>query len=608
MTHNNSCAPSAAQMLSRNALHNAPMTTLAFRFACLLIAAASLWPQYATAQGTISGTITDARNGKPVANVTIRLGFNTFVLGWSPLPSVAPAITDADGQYVLNSVPAGSAHLLRIESPAPYLTQAWPDSPCLGTRCPMGTPIIVANGQVSTANASITTGGSIEGTVRRDVDGEPVVGARITFSRPDMGEIETITDTMGNYRRDHLPPGAYRVKAEALSQNLMSEVYDNVSCARSCPPGVQGEVLVSVAADTTRSGVDFGLAAGAAIAGSIRETGFESTRLRVGLRLQRLDGGQSAIWATKSLNAGTESFAFTALPAGSYRLSTYSSSAGPMYANEVYDNARCQRDDCSLLEINSGTPIAVVAGQVIDDIDLALDRAASVAGCIVDASTNLPLPGIDVIAYRVVGGGGVVLDPFPNLSKGTTGADGCYVIDALSESDSNPLYLRTFNQAGRVDQLHLAMPCWGGNCNLAAGTPILYGSGAQMSGYDFALPLGASISGVVRGLAGGMPLEGVAIRLHISAARPARYQDYEFKTNANGQFQTYGLIDGSYYLEVVVPSGRFAGRYIYGAIHDSEQPYPPISAGTPVLVESGNSVSGIEIVLDPITVYGDGFE
>ena len=586
-----------------------PMKRLTFGYSVVLFALLGAAPLAAMATGTISGTIIDARNGNPVANAVVRVGYFGFMLGFVELSTVAPATTDDNGQYAFESVPAGSGHLLRIEPPSPFLWQAWPSSPCL-RHCNLGqfSSITLRDGEAVRADAAVTTSGTISGTIVRDADQLPVVGARVTIQPYAVGvPTEVSTDSEGRYRVPGLPPGSYRVLVSTEGQNLLPEAYDDVSCVRSCFSPREGEKPVVVLADGTASEINFGLSEGATIAGSIRESGFDSLRIPTGLRLQRVDGAQSTHWSSKSLAAGTESFAFVGLPAGSYRLAVSGHSGGPQYASEVYDNIECARDECTTAEMNAGTPIAAVAGQEIDDIEIEVERAASIAGCVLDAATNLPISGVQVIAYTVIGGGGVVLIPFQDVNHATTGVDGCYRIDALPESDINPRYLRTFNQLGFVDQLFLARPCPGGACLLNAGTPIFFGPNAQLSGYDFSLQPGAAISGTVRAFKGGAPVEGATISLN-TASGVARYRDYMFTTSADGSFRTYGLADGTYFLEVLVPPGRFGGRYVYGAINGPGQPTPPVTSGTPILIEFANGAPDIEIVLDPTIVHFNGFE
>ena len=168
------------------------------------------------------------------------------------------------------------------------------------------------------------------------------------------------------------------------------------------------------------------------------------------------------------------------------------------------------------------------------------------------------------------------------------------------------MYLRTFNQAGFVDQLMSGLPCFGGACNLGSATAVNFGPSEKLTGFDFALQPGSAIAGQVRGVAGGMPIEGATVELY-SATGIARWGDYRLTTQADGRFRSYGMAEGIYHLVVTVPAGRFAGRYVYGA-----KPKPGVwtrfSDGTPIVLDSAAGVAGIDIVLDSTAVHFDGFE
>jgi len=582
-----------------------------FRFRFLACAAmACALPLSALAAGTVSGRITDARDGSPVAAVTLRLGFNGVITGFMPATNVPPVVTDAEGGYVFPAVPANSGYLLRIEPPAPYLWHAWPDSPC-GSVCTVlqFDALPVADGQAVIADAAIVTPGAIEGRVLRDADSQPVDGAKISAETMEtVGVVTTVTSASdGRYRLSGLPPGRYRVYSEARTQNLLAEIHDDVPCIPSCDVDTEGEAVVLVESDATTAGIDFSLAAGAAIGGLVREAGLDHVPLGTGIRLSRFDGSQWALYGTRTVAAGGSAFVFGELPSGTYLLNTYYAATlgRAVYANEVFDGVDCARDACTDAEISTGTPITVVAGQVVDTVDFELERGASLSGCLRDAATGQPLAGVNVIAYRWVP------PPFSSnrdMNSARSAADGCYRIDALAESDVAAMYLRTVNAAGYDDQIHDGVPCLGGNCPLGTGTPIHFGPGEHVEGFDIAMHKGAAISGSVRGLARGAPIEGARIELRNGTGIPLRVDDHYLVTGADGGFDSYGLVDGRYFLQVQITAGRFAGRHVYGAAVAPGEPVPLVTAGTPIDIEGAVGVSGIDIVLDPVTVFFDEFE
>jgi|GEM_PF-3556055 len=135
--------------------------------------------------GTITGTVTDATSGQPVANVNVVTN-----------PGGYTATTTTAGVYTMNNVPEGVYELTFTKTG--YNTLTIPN-------------VTVVCGQTTTQNAQMTqTTGTITGTVTDMVSGNPIVGASVQAgSAPAV-----LTNASGVYTIT-IAPGTYTVTATA---------------------------------------------------------------------------------------------------------------------------------------------------------------------------------------------------------------------------------------------------------------------------------------------------------------------------------------------------------------------------------------------------------
>ena len=132
--------------------------------------------------GGITGSVTDAADGSPIAGVVVTDGTRT-------------ATTDASGRYTLADVPAGSYEVTASKENyhSSFLT------------------VTVLSGSSAVADFSlspIVVPGSITGSVINAEDGSPIVGATV-----NDGTRTTTTDALGEYTIADVPPGTYQVTA-----------------------------------------------------------------------------------------------------------------------------------------------------------------------------------------------------------------------------------------------------------------------------------------------------------------------------------------------------------------------------------------------------------
>jgi hypothetical protein len=146
--------------------------------------------------GAIVGQVTSARNGAPIAGVTV----STYVAGGSG-PTKVSTKTDSTGAYMLGVLPAGAAYQVRYELDTYVPRFASATVPEAAGNYPQGNGIVQVNLVMSSATATLS--GKV---ICRD--GLPASGAVVSVDlRPQGFDLvkEATSDASGMYRIDGLP-------------------------------------------------------------------------------------------------------------------------------------------------------------------------------------------------------------------------------------------------------------------------------------------------------------------------------------------------------------------------------------------------------------------
>ena len=202
----------------------------------------------------ISGTVTDASSGAPIAKALIVLdGPN----------SRSFAHTDSQGQYHLSTHP-GTYHVHCAA--AGYQDEWYDDVTDIAQAADVTVP---QTGSVTGIDFALDRfGGSIAGVVR-DENGAPIADARVLAwanmtphpGRMPNGFGHAVTAADGSYLIEGLPQGDYHLRAEA--RGFIGEFYDGVSDLSSA-------TKVTVATQPV-TGIDFTLGNGGSISGTITD-------------------------------------------------------------------------------------------------------------------------------------------------------------------------------------------------------------------------------------------------------------------------------------------------------------------------------------------------
>ena len=526
----------------------------------LLLAAG---PSRAAAQstGSISGTVTDAVTGAPLAGVQV---FASKTTGGY----LGPGISGASGAYTISGLLPGTYYVL-TSNYLGYVDEIYDNLPRRGDDFSAATFVgVTAGAAIGGIDFSLAVGGTITGTVTDAGTAAPLPGVYVyVYSGGGVWIHSVITDASGVYTASGFLSGTYYLRTEN-NLGYIDELYNNLPCpGGGCVVTTGAGVNVTVGATT--SGIHFGLAGGGTISGTVSDAGTGAPLAGVQVLFYAATGDYAGFVVTDALGAYVKSGL-----AGTYFLRTVNSLG---YVDELYNNIPFTGTSCAI-PVTIGTNVSVTAGATTSGIDFGLAVGGTITGTVTDARTGTPLTGVQVNVFDASGA---------PVAYGSTNTSGFYTTLA---QPTGTYYLRTWNNLGYVDELYNNVPCAGGSCTVTTGTGVSVTAGATTSGIDFALSSGGTISGTVTDAGTGAPLAGVDVYVYNASGS---YVDFA-STNALGSYTRPDLPAGTYYLRTANGLGYIDELY-------NDQPCESgtctVTTGTDVTVTVGATTSGINFAL-----------
>ena len=201
---------------------------------------------------SISGRVTDAETGLPIANMEFGAKFGPEFENVDS-EDISEARTDDSGNYVFRGLPAGLIRV-HVHDSQSYIVQDgdfWTETVSPGE-------------ELEGVNFSFKRGATISGRVT-DVDtGFPIsdvtVGAE--RARDGTGDSDAESGDDGRYTLGGLAPGVYLVTAEGENKGYIRELYDDKHAWEDA-------ARISVTGTEALEGIDFGLKLGATISGTV---------------------------------------------------------------------------------------------------------------------------------------------------------------------------------------------------------------------------------------------------------------------------------------------------------------------------------------------------
>ena len=326
-------------------------------------------------------------------------------------------------------------------------------------------------------------------------------------------------------------------------------------------------MLIAVVSGPSTAFADGGTAS---LSGTVTDASAPGTDIAdVSVEIDSQDGQYADLTTT----ADDGSYAFSAIPAGSYTLS-FQPAQGSNFLIQLWQNKSIN---------DPATYFPVADGQVLTGMDAALKPGATISGTVdgVDAP-GVGLADVDVEVQSADGGSG--------SGQASTDADGNYSVVGLPAD--------TYNVQFQVnDGIHIGQ-WWNNQPTFATAGLVTVGNAAAVANIDAHLAVGATISGRVD-VAGSpdTPLAGATV----TAFGPGEFTIQSTTTDDSGDYTITALPDAAYTVMFEGPDGTNLGTQYW-------QDAATLADATPVSATDTHPATGIDAVLSPgATISGTVF-
>jgi 5-hydroxyisourate hydrolase-like protein (transthyretin family) len=509
--------------------------------------------------GQISGHVTDASVGTPIANVVVQV----FDLTGG---AVAAAATDATGAYTVVTALAPGNYFVRANGTQGYIAQIFTNTDCLTCAVTSGTAVQVVAGATTTGvDFSMHQGGRVAGRVVDASTGAGIANAAIQISDAAGNFVTSASaDASGQYVTGAGVTAGTYFAVTRNSSGYLNKLYADTPCL-GCAP-TQGTPIVVTAGNTT-AGVDFALTPGARISGRVTSAGNGVGLSNVVVQVADVRG---VIVTSATTDATGNYIVGDGLPVGVYYLRTNS---GQLLANGLYADLPCL--NCSVF---TGTPVVVPTGNpTVTGVNFSLAAAARVAGRVSDAVTNAGVRNAVVHVYDTQGF---------EVGSVTTDVAGTFLSPPVP---AGSYFAQATNTSGYVNQLYQGTVCV--LCTVTTGTPISLTAGAVTSNVNFSLQVGGRVAGTATDASSGLPLANVFAVVYGQNGQVIALGT----TDTSGRYvSTTGLVSGTYFARTFNLQGfgdqLFQNQScIFGTCTATN--------GSPIAVTLGSTTNGIDFSL-----------
>ena len=463
----------------------------------------------------ISGRVFDETTGTGIASATVQI-FN------SSGTSITSTTTDASGNYSVSGFPTG-VYLAAVSNSAGYVNELFNDIQCMpGCAATSGTLIQATDGQTTTGiDFALRPGGRITGVVTDELTGAPLANVSVqAVAATGVGLTSATTGADGRFTVSGLFTGNYYLRT-TNSLGYVNERSGGDVCLSTCT--VTAGVAIAVVQGNTTSGADFALRPGARITGTVIDA---TTSLGVtNITVQVYDAAGILAASANPTSGGV--YSVLGLPGGAYYART---NFGSAYAHELYQEQVCGTN----CVVTTGTPIVLQDGQTLAGINFSLAQLGLLTGRISDAQTGAALTDAFVRVFNVAGT--QAASAFTNVNNGT------YSILLPAGT-----YFVQVTDTGYVGQNYDKTECFLALCPPTSGTAVTVVE-AQSRTVDVALSRGRSLNVTVTDSLTSAPVVSAAVQLITAAGTFAS----SASTDATGRTTVSGLIDGTYYIRVMV--------------------------------------------------------
>jgi hypothetical protein len=360
---------------------------------------------------SISGRVTNESSGAAISSAGLTLYDSDWV-------TKSFGSSDSSGNYLFNGLPPGSYYI--EASPSGYAREKYNGAGTRGT----ATAVFVTQGaavtgiDLSLVPTSTGTPGSISGTIT--APSFTIINVQVydTSWNSKVSTSATYFSTPVSYTISNLPPGQYYVGTSNVFGGVVAEKYYNNVALRSAA------ALVTVTAGNTTANINFDLAAGGSISGTVTRNGDGAPVPNAGIRVY------DAEWVLKKTATTNISgvFSATGLPSGNYYLEAWGING---YINEIYNDVSSR---------GAATSVSVTEGVDTPNINFGLQPGYAISGNVTRYSDGSGLAGVTIQAYDL---------SWQNVMSAVTESNGAFYLEGIAPGE---YYLKTSNSQGYIDR------------------------------------------------------------------------------------------------------------------------------------------------------------
>lgn len=452
----------------------------------------------------ISGTVTEATSGSPIAGVCVTATPTGTGVG------TGSARTAGNGTYTISTGLSTGSYAVEFDPSCEHeFSQSFAGQFYDEVATVSGATLVSATAEatVSGINAALKAPGTLTGTVTDAAHGSPLSDVCVDASSDGAGSgYESVsTDSEGAYSITGLPAGSYKVEFVpgcGGTSEYATQLYGEED---GRPP-----VSVTISSGATTAGVNAALGLSGTISGTVTDGG--TPQEGVCVDVSSIEGPDSPSTTT----AANGTYTVAGLQPGTYTVEFDPSCGGFTNAADLpqfYEGAAAPGE---------AKPVSVGAGATIGGVDAELQPAGSISGTVTDGASGSPMAGVCVTASPDTNGAAD--------RTASTAADGTYTVHGLAAGNYTVEFDPTCN--GTVASADAAEFYESAESQTTA-TPVAVTSGAGTSAVDAALQKPGEITGNVTDAATGAPVAGVCVEVLSS-------------DNGPGSGYTITAADGSY--------------------------------------------------------------
>ncbi len=347
--------------------------------------------------GNLTGTVTDATTGHPVANVCVYL----YPAGNTSQAAYATC-TGSTGTYGFSGITPSGYNVAFADPSGTYATQ-WFNGTGAGVTSQAGASVVVVpagNKTTSGINAALAEvpAGNLTGTVTEAVTATPLANVCVYLypaGNTTSAAYATCTGSNGTYNLDGLTPGSYNVAFADPAGTHATQWYNATANGATTQSGAT--TVTVPGGNQTLSGINavLSLVATGNVTGTVTDATTTGPVANVCVYLYQVGHTSSAAYATCTAPDG--SYAFAGITPGFYDVA-FSDPTGT-YTTQWYTGTAAGASSQSGAQAISVTN----GGATVSDVNAALGEVPSgnVTGTVTSAANGHPLANICVYLYQV---------------------------------------------------------------------------------------------------------------------------------------------------------------------------------------------------------------